>query len=175
MLAALSLYSIFEKETLCNHRKKLLVRVFLICSDKFVLISVKSGTLYSMLWIVTRITLLCLSMNLFLFIFKHLFLFCSYILLFSSLFSSVPLFMLLYLVFLIFSLLFSISLSSVAFLLRLEIFTYEMKYFIYAIGGLAGGEDKDSFWKVVAHVRTYAVKCLLILKLLFPLNIWYRH
>lgn len=23
----------------------------------------------------------------------------------------------------------------------------------YAIGGLAGGEDKDSFWRVVAHVR----------------------
>jgi queuine tRNA-ribosyltransferase len=24
----------------------------------------------------------------------------------------------------------------------------------YAIGGLAGGEDKDSFWRVVAHVST---------------------
>ena len=23
----------------------------------------------------------------------------------------------------------------------------------YAIGGLAGGEDKNGFWRVVAHVR----------------------
>lgn len=23
----------------------------------------------------------------------------------------------------------------------------------YAIGGLAGGEDKETFWRVVAHVR----------------------
>lgn len=30
----------------------------------------------------------------------------------------------------------------------------------YAIGGLAGGEDKDSFWRVVAHVSTF--KCIYI-------------
>jgi queuine/archaeosine tRNA-ribosyltransferase len=34
--------------------------------------------------------------------------------------------------------------------------------FRYAIGGLAGGEDKDSFWKAVAHVRSYASQMTVI-------------
>jgi queuine tRNA-ribosyltransferase catalytic subunit len=29
----------------------------------------------------------------------------------------------------------------------------------YAIGGLAGGEDKGSFWRVVAHVLTVPLAC----------------
>ena len=33
--------------------------------------------------------------------------------------------------------------------------TLHYTYPRYAIGGLAGGEDKDSFWRVVAHVRTH--------------------
>ena len=33
--------------------------------------------------------------------------------------------------------------------------TLHCTYPRYAIGGLAGGEDKDSFWRVVAHVRTH--------------------
>ena len=32
----------------------------------------------------------------------------------------------------------------------------------YAIGGLAGGEDKDSFWRVVAHVRSFLSLYLLL-------------
>lgn len=38
----------------------------------------------------------------------------------------------------------------------------------YAIGGLAGGEDKTSFWRVVAHVSLIAFtsgKCLVELVL----------
>jgi tRNA-guanine transglycosylase len=37
----------------------------------------------------------------------------------------------------------------------------------YAIGGLAGGEDKNFFWKVVAYVRLLKIVCLFLLFLLF--------
>lgn len=37
----------------------------------------------------------------------------------------------------------------------------------YAIGGLAGGEDKDKFWRVVAHVSNITIDIYLIYRLLF--------
>jgi queuine tRNA-ribosyltransferase len=33
----------------------------------------------------------------------------------------------------------------------------------YAIGGLAGGEDKDSFWRIVAHVSVFNAQLTPIL------------
>ena len=32
-----------------------------------------------------------------------------------------------------------------------EVFRLHVSFYSYAIGGLAGGEDKDSFWRVVAQ------------------------
>lgn len=37
----------------------------------------------------------------------------------------------------------------------------------YAIGGLAGGEDKGSFWRVVAHVIYFYFYCYYFLLLFF--------
>jgi tRNA-guanine family transglycosylase len=34
----------------------------------------------------------------------------------------------------------------------------------YAIGGLAGGEDKNQFWRVVAYVRMCMCLCVLIVQ-----------
>ena len=38
----------------------------------------------------------------------------------------------------------------------------------YAIGGLAGGEDKASFWRVVAHVRPSRARMMGFNYWLFP-------
>lgn len=33
----------------------------------------------------------------------------------------------------------------------------------YAIGGLAGGEDKESFWRVVAHVSDFDTVVVVVI------------